>query len=94
MLLLFNIVNRNLCERLAPFYESSPKCYCAATLQELIACLDQNPDWSLSHVASHMGLTECLKHDQVAASVNTSTTDKKRTALHIASRVIIAILQG
>lgn len=80
-------VYRVLHKKLSPFYQSSSKCYNSAVLQELISCLEQHPDWSLAHVASHVGLPECLKHKAIGDSIDSSCSDKKRTPLHLASRV-------
>lgn len=77
---------RDFCKRLAPFYQSSPKCYNSEVLQDLISCLEQHPDWSLAHVATHVGLSECLKHKEIADSVDSACKDKQRTPLHMASR--------
>ncbi|XP_074620294.1 85/88 kDa calcium-independent phospholipase A2-like [Acropora palmata] len=73
-------------KKLSPFYQSSSKCYNSTVLQELISCLEQHPDWSLAHVASHVGLPECLKHKAIGDSIDSSCSDKKRTPLHLASR--------
>lgn len=78
---------RDFCERLSPFYQSSAKCYNSSVLQELISCLEQHPDWSLAHVATHIGLPECLKHKKITETVDSSCKDKQRTPLHMASRV-------
>lgn len=75
-----------LYEKLSPFFQSSSKCYNSAVLQELIICLEQHPDWSLAHVASHVGLSECLKHKAISDSIDSACKDKKRTPLHLASR--------
>ncbi|KAJ7386298.1 85/88 kDa calcium-independent phospholipase A2 [Desmophyllum pertusum] len=77
---------KHFCERLSPFYQSSAKCYNSTVLQELISCLEQHPDWSLAHVATHMNLQECLKHKKIADTVDSSCKDKQRTPLHMASR--------
>ena len=50
-------------------------------------CLEQHPDWSLAHVATHLGLSECLKHKKIAETVDSACKDKQRTPLHMASRV-------
>lgn len=73
-------------ERLAPFYLSSAKCYNTEVLQELTSCLEQHPDWSLAHVASHVNLTECLENKEIADTVDSACQDKQRTPLHLASR--------
>jgi len=78
---------RDFCERLSPFYQTSAKCYNSAVLQELILCLEQHPDWSLAHVATHLGLSECLKHKMIAETVDSTCKDNQRTPLHMASRV-------
>ena len=82
-----SLAYRVLHKKLSPFYQSSSKCYNSTVLQELISCVEQHPDWSLAHVASHVGLPECLKHKAIADSIDSSCSDKKRTPLHLASRV-------
>lgn len=77
---------KDFCERLSPFFQSSAKCYDSAVLQELILCLEQHPDWSLAHVATHLGLSECLKHKKISETVDSACKDKQRTPLHMASR--------
>ncbi|XP_046856268.1 85/88 kDa calcium-independent phospholipase A2-like [Xenia sp. Carnegie-2017] len=58
-----------LCEKLTPFYQSSSKCYDTQTLQSLLNCLEENPGMNLSVVARKTGLTECLKHEKIRASM-------------------------
>ena len=76
-----------LCEKLSPIFQSSGKCHDLSTLQELLTLLEQHPDWSPAHIASHIGLTECLEHNLVTATVDSTCSEKHRTPLHMASRV-------
>ncbi|XP_048577713.1 85/88 kDa calcium-independent phospholipase A2 [Nematostella vectensis] len=73
---------RYLYKNLAPFYQSSTRCLNAGTLQEVITCIEQHPDWSLAQVAKSLDLPECLKHDDIAASEK----DNNATPLHLAVR--------
>lgn len=69
-LICFFVFNhRKLCEKLTPFYQSSSRCYNTQTLQSLLNCLEENPGMNLSVVARKTGLTECLKHEKIRASM-------------------------
>ena len=69
-----------LCERLTPFYQSSSRCYKTPILQSLLNCLEQHPEMELAVVAQTTGLTECLKHEKIAASAKAvDVTDAGKT---------------
>ena len=88
---LYNMFDfRQLCERLTPFYQSSSRCYKTPILQSLLNCLEQNPDMELAVVAQTTGLTDCLKHEKIAASakaVDSTDAGKTDTSLLQAAKV-------
>ena len=87
-----DILFRQLCERLTPFYRSSSRCYKTEILQSLLNCLEQHPDMELAVVARTTGLTECLKNEKIAASakvVDATDAGNTDTSLLQAAKVYL-----
>lgn len=67
--------------KLRPFYETLP--LKAETVQPIVDCIRNHPDWSSAHVAVETGLRECLKHNYVQSQINTRDASGQ-TPLHLA----------
>ncbi|XP_036421052.1 85/88 kDa calcium-independent phospholipase A2 isoform X2 [Colossoma macropomum] len=69
--------------KLRPFYETLRPPLRPETLQQIVDCLRNHPDWSSAHIAVDTGLRDCLKHNYVLSQMNMRDT-QGQTALHIA----------
>uniref|UniRef100_A0AAR2LL90 phospholipase A2 n=1 Tax=Pygocentrus nattereri TaxID=42514 RepID=A0AAR2LL90_PYGNA len=69
--------------KLRPFYETLRPPLRPETLQPIVDCLRNHPDWSSAHIAVDTGLRDCLKHNYVLSQMNVRDA-QGQTALHIA----------
>ncbi|KAM6940278.1 85/88 kDa calcium-independent phospholipase A2 [Xenentodon cancila] len=67
--------------KLRPFYEILP--LKTETVQTVVDCIRNHPDWSSAHIAVDTGLRECLKHNHVQSQINTRDASGQ-TPLHLA----------
>ncbi|XP_029949101.1 85/88 kDa calcium-independent phospholipase A2 [Salarias fasciatus] len=67
--------------KLRPFYETLP--LKAETVQPIVDCIRNHPDWSSAHIAVETGLRECLKHNYVQSQINARDASGQ-TPLHLA----------
>lgn len=67
--------------KLRPFYEILA--LKADTVQTIVDCIRNHPDWSSAHIAVETGMRECLKHNYVQSQIN-SRDASGQTALHLA----------
>ncbi|XP_061765736.1 85/88 kDa calcium-independent phospholipase A2 isoform X1 [Nerophis ophidion] len=68
--------------KLPPFFETLPPMK-AETVQMIVDCLRNHPEWSVAHIAVDTGLRECLKHNYVQSQINTRDA-LGQTPLHLA----------
>ncbi|XP_026803862.3 85/88 kDa calcium-independent phospholipase A2 isoform X1 [Pangasianodon hypophthalmus] len=69
--------------KLRPFYETLRPPLKPETLQPIIDCLRNHPDWSSAHIAVDTGLRDCLKHNHVLSQINVRDA-QGQTPLHLA----------
>uniref|UniRef100_A0A8B9R386 phospholipase A2 n=1 Tax=Astyanax mexicanus TaxID=7994 RepID=A0A8B9R386_ASTMX len=69
--------------KLRPFYETLRPPLKPETLQQIVDCLRNHPDWSSAHIAVETGLRDCLKHNYVLSQMNVRDA-QGQTPLHIA----------
>ncbi|XP_030637353.1 85/88 kDa calcium-independent phospholipase A2 [Chanos chanos] len=69
--------------KIRPFYETLRPPLKAETLQPIVDCIRNHPDWSSAHIAVDTGLRECLKHNYVLSQIN-SRDAQGQTPLHLA----------
>ncbi|KAI5627630.1 85/88 kDa calcium-independent phospholipase A2 isoform X1 [Silurus asotus] len=69
--------------KLRPFYETLRPPLKPETLQQIVDCLRNHPDWSSAHIAVDTGLRECLKHNHVLGQMNIRDA-QGQTPLHLA----------
>ncbi|XP_069545676.1 85/88 kDa calcium-independent phospholipase A2 isoform X1 [Brachyistius frenatus] len=67
--------------KLRPFYETLP--LKAETVQPIVDCIRNHPDWSSAHIAVETSLRECLKHNFVQSQINARNASGQ-TPLHLA----------
>uniref|UniRef100_A0A087XGR7 phospholipase A2 n=1 Tax=Poecilia formosa TaxID=48698 RepID=A0A087XGR7_POEFO len=67
--------------KLRPFYESLT--LKADTVQTIVDCIRNHPDWSSAHIAVETGMRECLKHNYVQSQINARDASGQ-TPLHLA----------
>ncbi|CAN9510610.1 unnamed protein product [Ophioblennius macclurei] len=67
--------------KLRPFYETLP--LKTETVQPIVDCIRNHPDWSSAHIAVETGLRECLKHNYVQSQINARDASGQ-TPLHLA----------
>ncbi|XP_066291768.1 85/88 kDa calcium-independent phospholipase A2-like isoform X3 [Branchiostoma lanceolatum] len=71
-------------QKLLPFYQYSKSVYSVTKLQNLNDLVQKHPSWSAAHLAVHLGMIECLKHNVVAGALNMVEEENGRTPLHLA----------
>ncbi|TSK67279.1 85/88 kDa calcium-independent phospholipase A2 [Bagarius yarrelli] len=69
--------------KLRPFYETLHPPLKPETLQPIVDCLRNHPDWSSAHIAVDTGLRDCLKHNHVLSQMNVRDA-QGQTPLHLA----------
>ncbi|KAI1886694.1 hypothetical protein AGOR_G00198430 [Albula goreensis] len=69
--------------KLRPFYETARPQLKAETVQPILDCVRNHPDWSSAHIAVDTGLRDCLKHNYVLSQIN-SRDGMGQTPLHLA----------
>ncbi|XP_053472994.1 85/88 kDa calcium-independent phospholipase A2 isoform X2 [Ictalurus furcatus] len=69
--------------KLRPFYETLRPPLKPETLQPIVDCLRNHPDWSSAHIAVDTGLRDCLKHNHVLSQMNVRDA-QGQTPLHLA----------
>ncbi|XP_041959745.1 85/88 kDa calcium-independent phospholipase A2 isoform X2 [Alosa sapidissima] len=68
--------------KLRPFYEMLPSLK-PETIQPIVDCIRNHPDWSSAHIAVDTGLRDCLKHNYVLSQIN-ARDGQGQTPLHLA----------
>ncbi|XP_058238042.1 85/88 kDa calcium-independent phospholipase A2 isoform X3 [Hemibagrus wyckioides] len=69
--------------KLRPFYETLRPPLKPETLQQIVDCVRNHPDWSSAHIAVDTGLRDCLKHNHVLSQMNVRDA-QGQTPLHLA----------
>ncbi|KAK3510016.1 hypothetical protein QTP70_025318 [Hemibagrus guttatus] len=69
--------------KLRPFYETLRPPLRPETLQQIVDCVRNHPDWSSAHIAVDTGLRDCLKHNHVLSQMNVRDA-QGQTPLHLA----------
>ncbi|XP_066563229.1 85/88 kDa calcium-independent phospholipase A2 isoform X2 [Amia ocellicauda] len=70
--------------KLRPFYESARAPLRPETLQPIVDCLRNHPDWSSAHIAVETGVRDCLHNNYVMSQINNHDGVEGRTPLHLA----------
>ncbi|XP_076841164.1 85/88 kDa calcium-independent phospholipase A2 isoform X2 [Brachyhypopomus gauderio] len=69
--------------KLRPFYETLRPPLKPETLQPIVDCLRNHPDWSSAHISVDIGLRDCLKHNYILGQIN-ARDSQGQTPLHLA----------